>query len=283
MAKTRKEKGEPRQGEKRIPIVEEELHVGKRMVDKGGVRVSTQVEEEPVEKNVKLREEKILVDRRPTDRPLTDEDRRMAREGVVEVTTKTEEPVVAKEAHVVGEVVVGKKVEEHDETIRDTVRKTRVNVVRGEGERMAAAERTGDGRERPGNGRDRVASARQPYRGAGQIPNDLRQLNELDEFELADDAPDPRGWDVEDMQGEEIGSIDYLLASPSTLKVYFAVVDAGGWTDHKRYAVPLAMMRLDTDDESAKVAIDRNRLSGAPEFRDGDRDYNRYDSYWRGA
>jgi len=50
------------------------------------------------------------------------------REGTLEVTERAEEAVVSKTARVVEEVVVGKQVEEHTETIRDTVRRTDVDV-----------------------------------------------------------------------------------------------------------------------------------------------------------
>ena len=114
-------------GETTIPVVEEELQVGKREVERGGVRVESRVEEKPVTEQVQLREERVHVERRPVDRPVTDADNAF-REGTLEVTERAEEPVVAKTARVVEEVVVGKQVEEHTETISDTVRRTDVDV-----------------------------------------------------------------------------------------------------------------------------------------------------------
>jgi uncharacterized protein (TIGR02271 family) len=114
-------------GETTIPVVEEELQVGKREVERGGVRVESRVEEKPVEQEVHLREERVHVERRPVDRPVTDADQAF-REGTVEVTERAEEAVVAKTARVVEEVVVGKQVEEHTETVRETLRRTDVDV-----------------------------------------------------------------------------------------------------------------------------------------------------------
>ncbi|HEV2802921.1 MAG TPA: YsnF/AvaK domain-containing protein [Pyrinomonadaceae bacterium] len=114
-------------GETTIPVVEEELQVGKREVERGGVRVESRVEEKPVTEEVQLREERVHVERRPVDRPVTDADAAF-REGTLEVTERAEEPVVSKTARVVEEVVVGKQVEEHTETVRDTVRRTDVDV-----------------------------------------------------------------------------------------------------------------------------------------------------------
>jgi len=45
-----------------IPVVEEDVQVGKRAVERGGVRVRKSVEEQPVEKQVTLREENVNVD-----------------------------------------------------------------------------------------------------------------------------------------------------------------------------------------------------------------------------
>ncbi len=61
-------------GEVRVPIVEEQLNVGTREVESGGVRVSTRVEEVPVNEQVTLREETVDVHRRPVDRPASDAD-----------------------------------------------------------------------------------------------------------------------------------------------------------------------------------------------------------------
>src|SRR5215217_653171 len=57
--------------EERIPIVEEELRVGKREVERGGARVRSYIRETPVTEQVTLREEHVEVERRPVDRPVT--------------------------------------------------------------------------------------------------------------------------------------------------------------------------------------------------------------------
>ena len=114
--------------EKVVPVVEERLKVGKRPVVGGGVRVYARVLEQPVEEQIRLRQERIRVERRPVDRPATAADVRGFREGVVEMTETSEEAVVEKEARVVEEIAVGKDVKERTETVRDTVRHTDVRV-----------------------------------------------------------------------------------------------------------------------------------------------------------
>lgn len=114
---------------KSVPIVEEELVVGKTKVATGGVRATTTVEEHPVEETVTLHDEQVSAEKGSADRELTDDEAKAAfEEKTVEVLGTTEEAKVSKKARVVGEVAITKSVEEHDETVSDTVRKTNVEV-----------------------------------------------------------------------------------------------------------------------------------------------------------
>ncbi len=114
-------------GEAVIPIVEEELEVGKRQVEAGGARIRTGVVETPVEQSVNLREEHVTVSRHAVNEPVTDAAAAF-KEQNFEVTETDEVPVVAKTARVVEEVVVGKTATERTETVHDTVRRTDVEV-----------------------------------------------------------------------------------------------------------------------------------------------------------
>jgi uncharacterized protein (TIGR02271 family) len=118
-----------------IPVIEERLRVGKREAGHGRVRIRSYVVETPVQEQVTLREERVNVERRPVDRPLTSADEALFQERTVEVTKTAEEAVVAKEARVVEEVTLRKTAEERTETVRDTVRRTEVDV---EDDRTAA-------------------------------------------------------------------------------------------------------------------------------------------------
>ena len=113
-----------------IPVVEENLNVSKREVERGGARVRSRIIDRPVEESIRLREEHVVVNRRPVDREITDADLKSFRPGEMELTERAEVPVVGKQARVVEEVEIGKNVTEHDETIRDTVRSTDVDVER---------------------------------------------------------------------------------------------------------------------------------------------------------
>jgi uncharacterized protein (TIGR02271 family) len=117
-----------------VQEIEEELTVGKTKAVTGGVRVTTNVSETPVEKTVSLREEQVAAERKPVDRKLSSEEAKAAfEEKTVEVLATSEEAEVSKEARVVGEVAVGKTVEQREETVKDTVRRTEVEVEEVEG------------------------------------------------------------------------------------------------------------------------------------------------------
>lgn len=111
-----------------IPVVEENLEVGKRAVETGGVRIRSRVIEKPIEETIRLREEHVVVNRRPVDRAVSNADFDNVREGEFEITEHAEKAVVNKQARVVEEISVGKEVDVHEETVSDTVRSTDVDV-----------------------------------------------------------------------------------------------------------------------------------------------------------
>jgi uncharacterized protein (TIGR02271 family) len=180
------------EGAEAIPVVEEQLRIGKRAVSKGGVRVVSRVTEKPVEEQVNLREERVNVERRPVDRPLTDADAKHAfRERTIEATETAEEAVVAKDARVVEEVVVNKDVDQRTETVRDSVRRTDVDVQKlgVEDERFRPAYTFAD-----------EISADQRYRGRSfdEVESDLRTS-------YAQRYPNSRWEDVRDAVRSRFG------------------------------------------------------------------------------
>ena len=162
-----------RGAETSIPVVEEELQVGKRDVRRGGVRVYSHVSDKPVEEQVRLRDETIKVDRRSTDRPATEADLRSFEEGTIELTETDEEPVVRKSARVVEEVVVSKDVDQRTETIRDKVRRGDVEVERIDDDETAFR-RDFEARYQGQGSYDQYEPA---YRYGRQCANDARYHN----------------------------------------------------------------------------------------------------------
>ncbi len=120
-------RGEAVANDQVIPIVQEELVVGRREVDRGGVRVYSHVVETPATASVALRDERVVVDRRAVDRPASEADFAIA-PAVIEVHAKGEEAVVGRTGRVVEEVRVSKQAGERTEQIHDVVRRTEVDV-----------------------------------------------------------------------------------------------------------------------------------------------------------
>ena len=127
--------------EQRIPVVEEELRVGKREVTRGGARVRSYVREVPVHEQVTLREEHVQVERRPVDQTIASDASAadLLQERNIEMREVAEEAVVQKVAQVREEVVVSKTAEERVEHIDETVRRTEVDVEEGAQSRQRSA------------------------------------------------------------------------------------------------------------------------------------------------
>jgi len=114
--------------EQAIPIAEERLRVGKREVERGGVRVRSYIVEEPVREDVSLREERVEVERRPVSDATARAGEGLLQERTIEISERGEEAVVAKDTVVTEEVVVRKTADERVESIDETVRHTEVDI-----------------------------------------------------------------------------------------------------------------------------------------------------------
>jgi uncharacterized protein (TIGR02271 family) len=110
-----------------IPVIKEDIEISKREVETGGIRLRSRIVEREVSEDIRLREENVKVERNPVDRPASESD---LREEKIELREHAEVPVVNKEARVVEEVSLNKEVTARDETIRDTVRDTEVDIDR---------------------------------------------------------------------------------------------------------------------------------------------------------
>jgi uncharacterized protein (TIGR02271 family) len=109
-----------------IPLAEETLVVAKRTVNCGTTRIRRYVVETPVEQQVSLYDEKVIVERR---RPAIDAATGdTLTELSIEVVETSEVPIVAKSVHVREEIVVRKERTKRIATVRDTVRRDEVQV-----------------------------------------------------------------------------------------------------------------------------------------------------------
>ena len=126
-----------------IPIAQEQLVVGKREVDRGGVRVYRRTVEEPVSDTVDLHSERVALEYREVNRPATEADINAGAQEIDLVET-SEVPVVQKVARVVEEVHVGKVASDRTEVINDSVRHTEVEVEQIDSRTNSAKSRNTD-------------------------------------------------------------------------------------------------------------------------------------------
>ena len=118
-----------REGDEKVQLAEEQLTVGKRLVNRGTTRIRRFVVETPVEENVTLHSERVSVERRPVtgDAHVTDAD---FTDKTIEMTEMDEEAIVGKTTRVKEEVVVRKDAADRVETVRDTVRREDVEITK---------------------------------------------------------------------------------------------------------------------------------------------------------
>lgn len=155
-----------------LPVVREDLEIGKREVDLGTVRVFSRTETRPVEQQVQLREEHADIERRAVDRPATEADLKAFEGGSIEIHETSERPVVSKTARVVEEVVVGSESSTRTETVSEQVRNTVVDVdKRGDGTPGTAAP---DYRSHYAANRASLNGAYEDYEPAYQYGSSLR-------------------------------------------------------------------------------------------------------------
>ena len=111
-----------------LPVVREDLEVGKREADLGTVRVFSRTETRPVQEQVQLHEERAEIERRTVDRPATEADLKAFEGGSIEIQETAERAIVSKTARVVEEVMVGTESSTRTETVNDQLRSTVVEV-----------------------------------------------------------------------------------------------------------------------------------------------------------
>lgn len=93
----------------------------------------------------------------------------------------------------------------------------------------------------------------------GTTHSRLRSLSELDDYEVADDDPDPRGWRVDAADGRKVGEVQELIVDAAAMKVRYLDVELDtselGLSDRDRHVlVPVGFVRL--DDRNDRVLLD---------------------------
>lgn len=117
---------QPSEGVQVIPVGEERLNVATSTVQGETTRIRRRVVSQPVEQQIVLRDEKVVVERRAPNGTETTPD--VLTETVIEMSDSRQVPNVWKSLHVAEEVVLRKQVTERTEKVRETVRRDVVDV-----------------------------------------------------------------------------------------------------------------------------------------------------------
>jgi uncharacterized protein (TIGR02271 family) len=112
----------------RVPVMEEELTATVRQQEAGAVRIEKDVVTEEQTLDVPVTEERVRVERRVVDRPVSAADADAFEETVIDVPLRSETVDIQKQARVAEEVVVSKEATERTERVSDTVRREEVAV-----------------------------------------------------------------------------------------------------------------------------------------------------------
>jgi uncharacterized protein (TIGR02271 family) len=110
-----------------IQLAEESLQVGKRAVVGGTTRIRRYVVATPVEKEVSLHSERVVVERHPVTGTVATGTADFT-DRTIEMTETEEQAVVSKTARVVEEIALRKEVNDRVETVKDTVRRQEVEI-----------------------------------------------------------------------------------------------------------------------------------------------------------
>lgn len=89
---------------------------------------------------------------------------------------------------------------------------------------------------------------------------DLKRLNELDDFRVADDDPDPRGWQVTSTDGRDIGRVRDLVVDTAEMKARYLDVEVDAAVDpsprERHLLVPTEAVRIgDSEREQQRITL----------------------------
>ena len=124
-----------------IPVIEETLEATKHGVERGAVRISTNVTEQEASLDVPVTEERVRVERHAVDRE-ADGTAFTGDNQTITMTVHGEEVDVEKRARVVEEVEIGKETVHETRHVTDTVRRQEVDVDESGVQRTDSATRT---------------------------------------------------------------------------------------------------------------------------------------------
>ena len=105
---------------------------------------------------------------------------------------------------------------------------------------------------------------------------DLRRLNELDDFDVADGYPDIRGWDVKTPTGRKLGKVKDLIVSVAERRVRYVDVEVdrdmrGPADDMNGHALlPIGTVQLDEKHDDVLMSMANDEFTSYPRYAGGE-------------
>src|SRR5687768_18375644 len=113
--------------------------------------------------------------------------------------------------------------------------------------------------------RDRVTNRTDATTGGALV-----HTKDLDDFELPEGGPDPRGWDVRSADGTKIGKVEDLLFDTGERRIRYVEValdrDVAKATARDYALVPIGQARLNEDDDDVIVDLSSTDFASAPAY-----------------
>jgi PRC-barrel domain len=83
---------------------------------------------------------------------------------------------------------------------------------------------------------------------------------------VTDDVVNYDGLEVRGPSEEKLGRVDGFIVDAEAGRVYYVVVDSGGWFSSRRFLLPIGHATIDPDRKVLHVAVSKDALSKYPEF-----------------
>jgi hypothetical protein len=94
------------------------------------------------------------------------------------------------------------------------------------------------------------------------------RLRYLDADDVDDSVVNYDGLNVRGADGDKLGSVDGFIIDAAARRVYYVVVDSGGWFTSRRFLLPVGHATLADDRRSMQVDVTRDTLRRYPEFNE---------------
>lgn len=92
------------------------------------------------------------------------------------------------------------------------------------------------------------------------------RLRYLDADDVHDTVVDYDGLPVRGADGDKLGAVAGFIVDAQAGRVYYVVVDSGGWFSSTRMLLPVGHAALDADGKALNVDVTRDALMRYPEF-----------------